>query len=83
MTKGDRQTGDASSQQAASLGRIPGVRVGQLVTEHIQVGDVGGKLADGVTQVLVEVGRRALITFRLGSTQRTARHAEAKMTKAR
>eukprot|EP00965_Chrysotila_dentata_P020966 694486-Pleurochrysis_carterae.AAC.1 len=32
---------------------------------------------------LVEVGRRALITFRLESTQRTAWYAEAKKAKAR
>eukprot|EP00965_Chrysotila_dentata_P019796 656393-Pleurochrysis_carterae.AAC.3 len=70
VTKGYRLTRDTSRQQAASLGCITESRVGELVAER--VGDVGGELADGVTETLVQVGRRTLVTLRFGSTQRTA-----------
>ena len=68
MTEGDRLTGDTPCYQASPLGRVPEVRVGQLVAERSQVRDVGGKLTNGVAQALVEVGRRALVAFRLDST---------------
>eukprot|EP00965_Chrysotila_dentata_P143398 4737672-Pleurochrysis_carterae.AAC.1 len=78
VTKGDGLTRDSSRKQAASLGLIAKARVGQLVAERIQVGDVEGDIADSVTQTLIQVGRRALVTFRFGSTQCTARYAKAR-----
>eukprot|EP00965_Chrysotila_dentata_P023760 787128-Pleurochrysis_carterae.AAC.3 len=53
MTKGDVLVGKSTSNQATTLRRIPEVRVGELVAERVQVGDVGNKFTDGVSKSLV------------------------------
>ena len=77
VAKGDRLAGDASSNEATTLRRIPEVRVRELVAEPVQVGDMRGKFTDGVPQTLVQMGRSSLVALRRVSTQRTTRHAEA------
>eukprot|EP00965_Chrysotila_dentata_P080921 2671111-Pleurochrysis_carterae.AAC.1 len=52
------------------------VRLGKLVAERVQVGDVGGTFAEGVAKSLVQVDCSSLVALSLVSTQRTNGHAE-------
>eukprot|EP00965_Chrysotila_dentata_P200652 6180093-Pleurochrysis_carterae.AAC.2 len=56
MTEGNDLAGDTTSNQATTLRRIPEVRVGELVAERVQVGDVGSKFTDGVSKSLRKQG---------------------------
>eukprot|EP00965_Chrysotila_dentata_P074662 2466560-Pleurochrysis_carterae.AAC.1 len=71
---------DTTCKQAVSLGRMTKVRLVQLVAERVQVEDVGGDLADSVTQTLDLGGPQSvcIVALRFGSTQRTAWYTEAK-----
>eukprot|EP00965_Chrysotila_dentata_P057382 1903339-Pleurochrysis_carterae.AAC.1 len=63
--------------QATTLQRVSTVRVGELVAERVQVGDMASKFTDGVSESLIQMGCSSLVTFRRIGTQRTTGHAEA------